>query len=373
MVFLGHSLRLLTISRFVGCSDKDCLIKRPNPEIIFPKIVQYQGIRPSPMIKLRIKTYGRHCPDPQAVRPLKRGIFTSFGRQLSFILCFPILGVCSNVIAEPAVEAMGNADSWRQVWSDEFCVDGRPNPEHWVYEHGFVRNEELQWYQPDNAFCKDGLLIIEARREQVVNPRYIEGSDDWTRHRQHAEYTSACLKTRGRHSWTYGRIDVRARIDVRLGSWPAIWTLGDKKRWPDCGEVDIMEHYQYEGCGHVLANAAYATEKPYDPNWIMGRVPLEEFTRDNPRWADEFHVWRMDWDERSIKLFLDDRLMNEIDLSKTVNPDGFNPFHQSHYLLLNLAIGSNGGDPSETQFPCRFEVDYVRVYQRLNLTIRGET
>jgi len=72
----------------------------------------------------------------------------------------------------------------------------------------------------------------------------------------------------------------------------------------------------------------------------------------------------MDWTEEYIRLYLDDVLLNEIDLSKTMNADGFNPFHQAHYILLNLAIGANGGDPSASHFPAKYEVDYVRVYQK---------
>jgi hypothetical protein len=89
-------------------------------------------------------------------------------------------------------------------------------------------------------------------------------------------------------------------------------------------------------------------------------------------WNDEFNTdgkpdpasWRMDWDNESIKLFLDDQLLNEVSLSETFNPDGFNPFLQPHYLLLNLAIGANGGYPGRAQFPVKYEIDYVRIYQK---------
>jgi beta-glucanase (GH16 family) len=88
----------------------------------------------------------------------------------------------------------------------------------------------------------------------------------------------------------------------------------------------------------------------------------------DPKWDEKFHIWRMDWDEKAIKLYLDNELLNTIDLTKTLNPKGQkirNPFHQKHYLLLNLAIGGNaGGDPSKTEFPSKYEIDYVRVYQQ---------
>ena len=101
------------------------------------------------------------------------------------------------------------------VWADEFNKDGPPDPCNWTCERGFVRNQELQWYQPDNARCENGLLIIEGRRERVPNPNYSPGSRDWRRKNEYAEYTSACLKTMRRHQWKYGRFEMRARIDTR--------------------------------------------------------------------------------------------------------------------------------------------------------------
>jgi beta-glucanase (GH16 family) len=252
-------------------------------------------------------------------------------------------------------------DGWTLVWNDEFDVDGQPDPRNWNFEFGFVRNEELQWYQPDNARCENGLLIIEGRRERKPNPHYRPGSRSWRTNREYAEYTSACLHTKGRHSWQYGQFEMRARIDTRLGCWPAFWTLGIESRWPECGEIDIMEFYR----GTLLANAAWGTGTPWTPRWDDRKKPIGEFN--DADWSTRFHVWRMDWNHDAIRLYVDNELLNEVDLSRTVNGDreGKNPFRQPHYILLNLAIGgTNGGDPSQTRPPLRFEVDYVRVYQR---------
>jgi beta-glucanase (GH16 family) len=98
--------------------------------------------------------------------------------------------------------------------------------------------------------------------------------------------------------------------------------------------------------------------------WDEATVPFADFLKKDSEWAEKFHIWKMDWTEDHINLYLDEELLNEVDLSQTLNPDGFNPFHQPHYILLNLAIGSNGGDPSSTEFPRKYEVDYVRVYQK---------
>ncbi|TDB60853.1 glycoside hydrolase family 16 protein [Arundinibacter roseus] len=250
---------------------------------------------------------------------------------------------------------------WKLVWSDEFNEEGAPNPKNWSYERGFVRNQELQWYQPDNAYCRGGLLIIEARKEQKPNPGYEAGTTDWKKSRQTIDYTSTSLLTRNLHSWQYGRFKMRGRIDTRAGLWPAFWTLGVAGEWPSNGEIDIMEYYR----GMLLANAAWGSGQRYKAIWDDLKKPLTEFA--DSAWAQKFHVWRMDWDASKIALYVDDELLNEINLEETYNRDSEkkNPFRQPHYLILNLAMGGmNGGDIGAIDFPARFEVDYVRIYQK---------
>jgi beta-glucanase (GH16 family) len=249
---------------------------------------------------------------------------------------------------------------YQLVWADEFNENGTPNPANWVFEHGLVRNHELQWYQPQNAYIKRGKLILEARREQFSNPNYIAQSDSWTTNRPTIEYTSACINTRGLHSWTYGRMEMRGKIDTAPGLWPTFWTLGVEGEWPSGGEIDMMEYYR----GTLLANVATGTDTLYTPLWFSNKKPLKDF---KSNWSKKFHVWRMDWDEEAISLYVDDELLNRVAMKDLVNRDGtnINPFTKPHYMLLNLAVGGdNGGDPSATKFPRRFEVDYVRVYQK---------
>jgi len=260
---------------------------------------------------------------------------------------------------------------YQLVWSDEFDVEGKPS-NNWTYEYGFVRNEELQWYQSQNAFVKDGCLVIEGRRERFPNPYYVAGSRDWRRNREYVDYTSSCLTTRLSHQFLYGRVEVRAKIPTATGSWPAIWLLGNKWEWPQNGEIDMMEYYIKDGYPSILANACWGSDIRWTAVWDSVVVPFTHFTDKDPAWADKFHIWRMDWTQQSIRLYLDDELFNEIDLSQTFN-QGYagnteNPFANTvpgfgHYLLLNLAIGSNGGTPDITQFPLRYYIDYVRVYQ----------
>lgn len=257
---------------------------------------------------------------------------------------------------------------YQLVWNDEFNNYGAPDSQVWSFEKGFARNHELQWYQEGNAECRDGRLVISARAEKRNNPLYVSGSNDWRRSREHIEYTSSSIKTEGQKEFQYGRFEIRAKIPVASGAWPAIWTLGTEMEWPSNGEIDIMEYYRIDDVPHILANVAWGTEEKWNAKWNTSAIPFSHFTDRDPNWVDKFHVWRMDWDEEAIRLYLDDELLNETLLSETINgsPGEFkNPFKQPHYLLLNLAIGGqHGGTPDGPAFPLNYEIDYVRVYQK---------
>lgn len=258
-------------------------------------------------------------------------------------------------------------DGYKLIWSDEFNAEGKVSKDNWNYEYGFVRNHELQWYQEDNANIKDGILTIEAREDNKQNPLYKEGSKDWKQMRPSITCTSSSINTRGKFSFKYGRLECRARIPVGYGSWPAIWLLGNELPWPSNGEIDVMEYYRSNGVPSILANACWASDKPYSPIWNSKVTPLSHFTERDPFWATKFHVWRMDWEEDYIKIYLDDELLNEIDITQTTNKskDGINPFHAPQYILLNLAVGGdNGGKVSADGYPLRYDIDYVRVYQK---------
>lgn len=289
----------------------------------------------------------------------------------AFFLLMPTLALAAQDTNEyKPTSVVKQYEGYTLIWQDEFDKDGRPD-ERWDYEQGFVRNNELQWYQADNASVKDGVLVIEGRREVVNNPYYEEGAHDWRRARQQAEYTSASLTTRKSFHFKYGRVEVRAKIPTASGSWPAIWLLGNQWGWPSCGEVDMMEYYIAKGIPSILANACWRGERDNSPVWDSVVAPLTHFTDSDANWAEKFHVWRMDWDEMFIQLYLDDELMNTIDLSKTINRGGRargeNPFSNDvedfgMYILLNLALGENGGTPDDSRFPLKYCVDYVRVY-----------
>lgn len=286
-------------------------------------------------------------------------------KRTSFILTCLLAGTLS-----------ASAQEWKLVWSDEFNHDGRPDAATWNYERGFVRNHEAQWYQPENAWQEDGLLIIEARREQKPNPDYREGSRQWGRQRPTIDYTSACLTTSQGRQFLYGRLEVSARIPTASGAWPAIWTLGKGLPWPSCGEIDVMEFYRINGVPHILANVAWGSDRQYEAVWNTRRVPFTHFTSRDAEWASRFHVWRMDWDTLSIRLYLDDELLNEVPLSSTKNGSVgryTNPFNHPQYILLNLALGGDNGGPIDDEaLPMRYEIDYVRLYEHQNATESSE-
>lgn len=267
---------------------------------------------------------------------------------------------------------------------DEFNGTGIPDPDVWRFETGFQRNQELQWYSDKNGVCEEGALVITGQRERVGNPNYEAGSSDWKKNREYAEYTSSSIISSYR--FRKGTMIVRAKIPTASGAWPAIWTTGGSNdgwcwEWPLGGEIDLMEYYYVNGKQSIHANACWGSDTRWSGRWDSYNRPLADFVAKDAEWAEKYHVWRMDWDDEFIKLYLDDELLNEIDLSKTGNGTGGlsdwwrgswrNPFTDAgndgegfgQQIFLNLALGGNGGAPAIAEFPLKYYIDYVRVYQ----------
>lgn len=247
----------------------------------------------------------------------------------------------------------GKPDGYKLVWADEFDGAGLPDARKWEYDVGANKtgwaNEELQYYaraRQENTRVADGKLHITARDERLSNAADFGGQD----------YTSGRLYTRGKFEFTYGFVEVRAKLPCGPGTWPAIWMLGTSQGWPEQGEIDIMEHSGMKR-GEVLASlhtGAY--------NW-PNNTQISYATRVEDA-CDAFHRYQLTWDADHIAIGIDDRNYLRFD-----NPrDGDHkkwPFGDPQYLILNLAVGGMMGGPVDRKIlPATLQVDYVRVYQR---------
>ncbi|MGD0790517.1 MAG: glycoside hydrolase family 16 protein [Terriglobales bacterium] len=271
-----------------------------------------------------------------------------------FLLLYALITGLAVTCGSQATPAPTKTDGWKLVWSDEF--DG-PNGSavdrsKWVLETGGEGwgNQELEYYtdRSENASVRDGNLVIKAISEKYTGAV--------TRN-----YTSARLKTLGKFSQTYGRFEARIKIPSGQGFWPAFWMLGDdidKVGWPACGEIDIMEnigkepaiiHGSIHGPGYV---GDTGIEAPYT-------LPGKQ------RFAEDFHVFAIEWDPDSVSFFVDQNLY--VRRTRTNLQPGWKwVFDKPFFLILNLAVGGDwpGNPDSTTVFPQTMLVDYVRVYQR---------
>lgn len=266
------------------------------------------------------------------------------------------------LLAMTALPAL--ASDWKLVWSDEFDKPGLPDPAKWNYEEGFVRNNEAQYYtraRSENARVENGMLIIEARKEKMQNAAYDASAPGGSRRgRADAEYTSASLTTRGKAGWTYGRIEVRAKLPPGRGTWPAIWTLGTNSSrvgWPACGEIDIMEFVGFEP-GVIHANIHTRKYNHVKKTGKGSQISI-------PDASEQFHIYALEWDKDRMDFFVDDKKYFTY-TNEASGTDAW-PYDQDQYLILNLAIGGAWGGAKgidDSCFPQRYYIDYVRVYQR---------
>lgn len=250
-------------------------------------------------------------------------------------------------------------DKGKLVWAEEFDYTGAPNATRWTNEVGFIRNREAQFYttRRENARVENGRLIIEARKEQVAIPPGGRAA----RGRTNASYTSASLTTHGLAEWKHVRIEVRAKLPQGRGVWPAIWLLGGNQSrvgWPRCGEIDVMEYVGFD-TNTIHANIHTAKYNHARGTGKGGRLRVEAPFND-------FHVYAVDWQRDRMEFFVDDKNYFTYAREPDAGDDVW-PFDQPFYLILNLAIGGEWGGQrgiDDSIFPQRYEVDYVRVYQR---------
>jgi len=257
---------------------------------------------------------------------------------------------CTKEEADNPVEERG----WDLLWADEFEDAGLPDDEYWSFETGYVRNNEAQYYTDsrlENCKVEGGFLHLTALNDSFEN---------------HA-ITSASIETKGKVSFHYGRIEVRARMPHQApGPWPAIWTKGDnydQVGWPQCGEIDIMEWVGRAPTvilGSIYSKAIGATGLKEDH--VIHVANQASFL------TDQFHIYAIEWDSVSVSFFLDESHYGT--LSRDAFGEDWEPISKTHYLKLNLAMGGEvpplgGGGPIDyTEFPFTFLVDYVRYYQK---------
>ncbi|MFB2121681.1 glycoside hydrolase family 16 protein [Parapedobacter sp. 2B3] len=251
------------------------------------------------------------------------------------------------------------------VWQDEFDTGDRPDTANWLYEDGFIRNHEAQYYtgRPANARVQGGNLVIEAHLETMDNAAFVDTADqDWRKNIEQARFTSASLQTMSLHDWQYGHIEVRAMLPSGVGLWPAIWMLGQNRPevgWPACGEIDIMEHVGYE------PDSIFGTVHTQAYNHIRNTQVGRKIAIENP--YTEFHVYAITWTPDKIDFLLDGEVYHSF-ANQNLGVDEW-PFDQPFYLKLNVAVGGGLGGRQgidDGVFPQQMKVDYVRVYQRVD-------
>ncbi len=255
---------------------------------------------------------------------------------------------CSNP-AQPENNDSGQDGDWKLVWQDEFngeAVDGS----RWNFELGASGwgNNEWQNYtaRSQNAYILDSVLVIEARKENY------EGS----------EYTSARMTTKNKGDWLYGRFEIRAKLPFGQGIWPAIWMLPtdwEYGGWAASGEIDIMELVGHE------PSTVHGTLH-YGDSWPGNVHTGTSFSLDNGRFADEYHLFALEWEPGEMRWYVDGELYATQDEWYSNSAPWPAPFDKRFHILLNVAVGGNWpGYPDETtQFPQRMYIDYVRVYER---------
>ena len=249
----------------------------------------------------------------------------------------------------------GGVAKWQLVWSDEFNYSGLPDESKWGYDvggHGWG-NKELQYYterRKENARVENGHLIIEARR------------DGW----ESNEYTSARLTSKGKGDWTYGRVEVRAKLPAGRGTWPAIWMLPSMKSygnggWPDNGEIDIMEHVGFDP--NVIHGSAH-TRAYYHSIGTQKTATVKV-----PNALTAFNTYSVEWTPEEIRWYVNGKqyftFANERLTQQTADYKQW-PFDKPFHLMLNLAVGGTWGGAhgiDKSIWPQRMEIDYVRVYQ----------
>lgn len=234
----------------------------------------------------------------------------------------------------------------RLIWSDEFnskqLDEGNWNM---LLGHGSQNdgwgNNELQNYTSENISFQKGNLVITARKVADGKKR--------------GDYTSSRITTKNKHSFLYGRIEARMKLATGKGIWPAFWMLGAEGKWPDGGEIDIMEYVGYQpGVSH----SALHTRSSHGATTNKKQVEVKDLEKG-------FHIYGINWDQDKIEFYIDHPdAPFYVYVPEKKTPQNW-PFDKPHYILFNLAVGGNWGGKmgiDNSIFPQDFRIDWVRVY-----------
>lgn len=247
-----------------------------------------------------------------------------------------------------------NAQSWKLVWSDEFD-DSALDESKWEYMIGDGTsfglpsgwgNNELQWYTNDNIRLEDGILVITAEEKSM------SGKD----------YTSSRIRTMDMGDWKYGRFEIRAKMPIGQGIWPALWMLPTDfiyGGWAASGEIDIIEYLGHEP--HTVLSTLH-----YGGEWPANTYRQRKKVLSKGTFHENFHIFALEWEEGKMRCYVDGKQFGSWSSWYTsADADFPAPFDQKFHLLLNLAVGGNlpGSPDATTEFPQLLEIDYVRVYQ----------
>jgi beta-glucanase (GH16 family) len=275
--------------------------------------------------------------------------------RLASLLALTLLVGCSGGSSTPTTAAPAPSGAWVLSWSDEFngANGSAPDATKWAFEQGGGGwgNGELETYtnRSQNAQVQDGNLVITAIKETYTGP---DGNS--------REYTSARLTTKGLFSQSSGKFEARIKIPYGQGLWPAFWLLGNDistNGWPTCGEIDIMENV-----GRYPATV-YGTL--HGPGYSGGNGISSSSSLATGKFADEFHVYGVEWEGTQIRFYLDG-ILSYTRTSADIPTGSVWVFDHPFFIILNVAVGGAwpGAPDGTTVFPQKMLVDYVRVYRR---------
>jgi beta-glucanase (GH16 family) len=274
--------------------------------------------------------------------------------------------------------------TWTVVWEDQFSGSGQPNPANWNYHVGNGLNPginafqgwgngEWEWYRPENAYQQNGNLVIRA--DYTDQPLVVAGRNWYQR--------SARITTKGKQSWTYGRIEARIAMPNAIGTWPAFWMMGTAcndtytsnyaaptsyydvmaGNWSSCGEIDIMEHRNSETV--TFQNLFWDSRTGLYP-WADG-MNNEQPSNINVGNVTQFHLYTIEWDANQIRWYVDRETNPSAVHTVDITAANKEEFRKPFYIILNLALSgqfTGYAQPNKADFPLYMYVDYVRVWKK---------